>query len=118
VVSQAQYCLSLRTIAPVTETMRMPMSVASRNGISAVAAIAEDRRVLLTSHGRTVAVVDSAERMDADMRILRDAAFAVIDAAANLVSARSHVSNLSEVCEHLGLDEKAVRTRAASRRSE
>jgi len=52
----------------------MPISVAARKGVSAVAAEAAEHRVILTSLGRPVAVVDAAERLDEDIRTMRKAA--------------------------------------------
>jgi prevent-host-death family protein len=92
----------------------MPISTASRKGVSAVAAAAEDERVVLTSHGRVVAVVDSAERLDEQARLLREARLVVLDAAGDLVSSRGLVMNLDQVCERLGLDPQLVRDRATT----
>ena len=99
----------------MSPTLRIPISVAARKGVSAVAASAGDQRVLLTNHGRTVAVVDSAERIDADLRVVREAALAVLDAAANLVSDRSRKFSLDEVCARLGVDPDVVRRRSGER---
>ena len=98
-------------------SLRMPITVASRKGVSGVAAAAEDQRVVLTNHGRAVAVVDSAERIDDDLRRLREASVAVLDAAANLVSQRSSTLHLDDVCARLGLSADTVRSRVADRRS-
>ncbi|HUX70330.1 MAG TPA: hypothetical protein VMV41_07460 [Cellulomonadaceae bacterium] len=94
-------------------SLRMPMSTASRKGLSAVAASAEDQRVVLTSHGRTVAVVDSPQRAEEQARLLREASLAVLDAAADLISARGKQFDLDEVCARLGVDPERVRARAA-----
>ena len=96
----------------------MPMSTASRKGLSSVAAAAHDQRVILTSHGRTVAVVDSPERVDEDSRRIREATLAVLDAAAELVSGRSAKLDLDEVCSRLGLDPDRVRVLAETRSAE
>lgn len=93
-------------------TLRMPISTASRKGVSALAAASEEQRVVLTSHGRVVAVVDSAERLDEQVRQLREAKLAVVDIAANLVSERSGKLDLDGVCARLGIDPRAVRGRA------
>ena len=63
----------------------MPVSVASRKGVSALAHEAMDHRVILTSLGRAVAVVDSAERVDEDLRLLRQAAHTVAESVADVV---------------------------------
>ncbi len=93
----------------------MPVSSASRKGISGVVSAADDARVVLTSHGRPVAVVDSAERLDEDVRRLREASLAVVDAAAKLVSNRAKMFELDEVCARVGLDPERVRQLAAER---
>lgn len=94
---------------------RMPVSVGSRKGLSKVAAAAEEERVLLTSHGRVVAVVDSAERLDEDLRRLRRAADEVIEFAVGSATERAGKRwDLDSVCERLGLDSSLVRERARS----
>ena len=95
----------------------MPVSLASRKGVSAVAATAADRRVVLTSLGRPVAVVDSAERLDDDVRRLREAARVVVDQFADLAAGRTRSWGLADVCERLGLEEEVVRARAAQLRA-
>ena len=90
----------------------MPMSTASRKGVSAVAVAAGEQRIVLTSHGRVVAVVESAERLDEQARQVREARLAVLDAAADLVSARGSKHSLDEVCARLGIDPVRVRERA------
>lgn len=94
-------------------TTRMPVSVGSRKGLSKVVAAAEEQRVLLTNHGRVVAVVDSAERLDEDLRRLREAADSVIEMA--MGEAVGNVGkrwDLDAVCDRLGLDSATVRKRA------
>ncbi len=94
------------------------MSTAARKGISAVAAQAATERVVLVSHGRAVAVVEDAERLHAGVRLMRDAALAVLDAAADKVSDSSRKFDLDTVCTRLGLDADAVRARAEQRAQE
>lgn len=94
-------------------SIRMPISTASRKGVSGLAAAAEEQRVVLTSHGRVVAVVESAERLDDLARQIREARLAVLDAAADLVAARGVRLGLGEVCARLGVDPDVVRQRAA-----
>jgi PHD/YefM family antitoxin component YafN of YafNO toxin-antitoxin module len=96
-----------------TPSLRMSISTAARKGISAVAAAAADQRVVLTSLGRPVAVVDSAERLDEEVRRLREGARAVVDAYADLAGDREPRRSLAELCVRLGLDESTVRERAA-----
>lgn len=90
---------------------RVPMTTASRRGVSRLAADSEKNRVALTSHGRVVAVVDSAERLDADARLIRESAAAVLDAASDLVSGRGQTLTLTETCQKLGIDPERVRAR-------
>lgn len=94
--------------------LRMPVSAAARKGVSRLTVEAAERRILLTSHGRPVAVVDSAERLDGDLRRLREAARLVVGEAADGALERSPARlGLEEVCARLDLDVAAVRRRAA-----
>lgn len=97
------------------KTLRMPVTVASRKGVSAVVTDADQQRVVLTNHGRPVAVVDSAERLDESARLMREASLAVLDAAASLVSDRSEKFSLEQACARLGVDADQVRKLAAER---
>ena len=78
-----------------------------------MAAAAREQRVLLTNHGRTVAVVEAPERIDDQARMVREASLAVLDAAADLVAGRGGRFNLDEACARLGIDPQRVRDRAA-----
>ena len=109
-----QHCVLLGTIADMT-TLRMPVSTASRKGVSGVVRAAEQQRVVLTSHGRAVAVVDSAANLDEDIRRLREASLAVLDAAADLVAGRSVKFSLDDVCARLGMDADQIRSLAEKR---
>lgn len=93
------------------------MTVAARMGVSKLAAESSGRRIALTSHGRTVAVIGSAERLDEDARLMREAAAVVLDAAADIVSAKGQLLSLYEMCSRLGVDGERVRVKAAARRS-
>jgi hypothetical protein len=93
--------------------LRMPITVASRKGVSGLISDAANQRVLLTSHGRPVAAVDSAERLDEDIRLLRETRLAVLDAAADLISQRSEKFNLDQVCSRLGVNADQIRLQAA-----
>ena len=97
-------------------TLRMPITTAARKGISSVAAEAETRRVVLTSHGRPVAVVDSAERLDEDLRLVREASRSVVEAAADLALGRSGKLDLGQLSDKLGVDVERVRARATELR--
>ncbi len=94
------------------ELLQMPISVAARKGVSAVAAEASDRRVVLTSLGRPVAVVDSAARIDEQARALREGARQIIETYATAALDGAATMSLTELCARLGLDEAAVRSRA------
>lgn len=92
------------------------MSVASRMGISKLAARSAEDRVALTSHGRAVAVVESVARRDEDVRLMRESAAAVLDAAADIVSARGQLLSLDVTCSRLGVDVEKVREKATEMR--
>lgn len=96
-------------------TIRVPISVASRKGISGLVDAAERDSVLLTSHGRAVARVDGPERVEEIARQVREATLAVLDAAAELVAGRAGRLSLDEVCERVGLDAASIRAVAAER---
>ncbi len=96
--------------------LRMPVAIASRKGVSKLAAEAEAHRVVLTSHGRPIAVVDSAERLDEDLRRVREASRTVVETAGELVLGRSNQFALEDVCAKLHIDPQRVRTRAAAKR--
>lgn len=96
----------------------MPVAVAARKGVSALAAESVAHRVVLTNHGRPVAVVDSAERLDEDVRTLRETARLVTEAFGDqALDAHPAKLNLDEVCARLGLDVETVRARSLARRN-
>jgi prevent-host-death family protein len=95
----------------------MPVTTASRKGVSKLAADAEGRRIVLTSHGRPVAVVDSAERLDEDLRRIREASRSVVETAADLALGRTDRFTLEDVCAKLNVDPARVRERAAAKRA-
>jgi PHD/YefM family antitoxin component YafN of YafNO toxin-antitoxin module len=90
---------------------RMPITVASKKGVSAVAAAAQVERVVLTNHGHPVAVVDSAERIDETVRMMREAASAVLDWAASRVAGRGETMGFEELCSRAGVDPASVMSR-------
>ncbi len=102
----------------MTATMNLPVSLAARKGVSALAELSEEKRVALTSHGRVVAVVDSPARVDAEVYEVRNAAWAVVEAAADLASQRSRRYSLDELCAKVGVDAGRVRERAEQLRAE
>ncbi len=96
----------------MSESVRMPVSVASRKGVSALTHEVAGYRVVLTSLGRAVAVVDSAERIDEDLRKVREAARLVVESLAENAKGRSTMLDLDEVCARLGINVADVRARA------
>ncbi|RIT36784.1 hypothetical protein D2E76_16140 [Mycobacteroides abscessus] len=102
----------------MSSTMNLPVTLAARKGVSALAQLSETQRVALTSHGRVVAVVDSPTRVDEQAREVREAAWAVVEAAANLTAHRQNRYSLDELCAKAGVDIERVRTRAAQIRAE
>ena len=96
----------------MTKSVRVSVSVASRKGISALTREAASYRVVLTSFGRAVAVVDSAERIDEDLRKIREAARLVVESMAENAKGRSTRLDLEEVCNRLGISVADVHARA------
>ena len=96
----------------MTKSVRMSVSVASRKGISALTREAASYRVVLTSFGRAVAVVDSAERIDEDLRKIREAARLVVESLAENAKGRSTTFDLEDVCNRLGISVVDVHARA------
>jgi len=96
----------------MTEPIRVPITLASKRGVSGLAALAESNRVVLTSHGRATAVVDDAARIEEDIAKLRGATQAVLDAAGKLVAQRSNTFSLNEAITRLGFSVAEVRARA------
>ena len=113
-LTSLQHCVLPGTVADMA-ALRMPVSTASRKGVSGVVSAAEQQRVILTSHGRAVAVVDSAGNLDEDIRRLREGSLAVLDAAADLVAGRCLKFSLDDVCARLGMDADQIRSLAERR---
>ena len=99
----------------MTESVRMPVSIASRKGVSALTHEVAGYRVVLTSMGHAVAVVDSAERIDEDLRKVREAARLVVESMAETAKGRSTTLDLEEVCTRLGISIADVRARVLQR---
>ncbi len=116
--SVLQECTDMGTVATMTETIRVPMAVAARRGVSWLPEQAASKRVILTSHGRPVAIVDTAERYDEDVRKIREAAWAVLDSIGEKVAQRTASFSTDELCARLGVDPAAVRARAAQKAEE
>ena len=77
--------------------VRIPITTASRKGVSELAADAARTRIVLTKNGRPVAVVDSAERLDEDLRRIREASRWVVETAADICLGRTARGTLEEV---------------------
>jgi hypothetical protein len=107
-----QQYISVCSIADMTESVRMPVSIASRKGVSALTHEVAGYRVVLTSLGRAVAVVDTAERIDEDLRKIREAARLVVESMAENAKGRSTTLDLEEVCNRLGISVADVHARA------
>jgi hypothetical protein len=112
-VGELQECTEVCSLANMVDSLRMPVSVAARKGVSALTHEAAEHRIILTSLGRAVAVVDSAERLDEDLRRLRDAARIVVGAYADMAASRAQRFSLADACAQLGLSAEAVESRAA-----
>lgn len=93
--------------------LRVPIQEASRRGVSWLNETAAERRILLTKFGRVVAVLDSAERLDATAEKVDVAAREVVEQFADLGLARSGRRSLDDVCATLGIDPERVRERSA-----
>lgn len=96
--------------------LRVPISVASRKGVSWVNDTAHERRVVLTKHGRADAVIDSAERLDRDAVRMREAARSVVEVYADRARDRAASRSLEDVCAELGVDADRIRRRASALR--
>lgn len=70
---------------------------------------------MLFNHGKPLALVDTEERLGADMRLIRQSALSVLDDAADKVADRSISSSLEKVCANLGLDVDKVIARAKAK---
>ncbi|MGI9015908.1 MAG: hypothetical protein ACR2HR_02190 [Euzebya sp.] len=84
--------------------------------MSWLADASDGRRLVLTRFGRAAAVVDSADRLDRDLMLLRQAAEAIVTSAADMASSRTKTVDLDDICGRLGLEPAVVRARAAQLR--
>lgn len=98
--------------------LRVPISEATKRGVSWLNETATERRVLLTRFGRVNAVVDSAERLDATAAKVDAARREVVEAYADQALRRARRLRLEDVCAKLGIDADRVRARAAHLRGE
>lgn len=84
--------------------LKMPMTVAGRKGIGHLTNAASDKTVVLTNHGRPVAVVMSPQEYDEQRRISRETADSVLATGSALVG---------ECSDHM--DSEEARDRPAGR---
>lgn len=98
------------------ESLRVPISVASKRGVSWLSETAAERRVVLTRFGAAQAVVDSAERIDDGAVRIREAARLVVERYAQAGLDRSQTATLADACAKLGVDPARVRARAEALR--
>lgn len=96
--------------------LRVPISVASKRGVSWLAETAAERRLVLTRFGFPQAVVDSAERIDEGAALIRDATRLVTEHYADTAVRRTSGLNLEDACAKLGVDAARVRDRAEAAR--
>lgn len=95
-----------------TRPLRVPISEAAKRGISWVGETAAERRVVLTRFGRSTAVVDGAERLDATIAKIDLTAQAITDHFAEVADDRTGRHSFADVIDKLGLDPEAVEARA------
>lgn len=99
------------------QPLRVPISAASKRGVSWLCDTAAERRVVLTRFGAAQAVVDSAERIDAGASRIREAARLVVERYAEAGLGRAQTTNLADACAKLGLDPARIRARAEALRN-
>ncbi|MFJ2621064.1 type II toxin-antitoxin system prevent-host-death family antitoxin [Glutamicibacter sp. NPDC087344] len=92
-----QYLSSMAT----TQPLRISSTAAARRGVGFIMTQAQERPVILTSHGKPVAVVMSAAERDEQRQLLRDVELKVLDMAANLVADRSAMLTADQARERL-----------------
>lgn len=90
----------------------VPITTASRRGLSKIVSQSSETQVALTRHGQVIAAICSANQVDLNTKLVRESA-AVVDAAADLVSSRSNRFSLNETCARPGLGVDRVHARAA-----
>lgn len=104
-------------MSTVEPPLRVPITEASKRGVSWLNETAAARRVLLTRFGRVDAIVESAERFDADVAKLRTAARVVVEAFADDALTRRPRFGLDEVCDRLGIEPRRVHERSQQMRT-
>ena len=121
----------------MADTLRIPVSVAALKGVSAIAAeaaahLAGEHHLAIGLHHQQdtgagepdivktrhdLHFLISAERLDEDVRTLREAARLVTEAFADqAIDAHPAKLSIEEVCGRLGLDVETVRAKSVTRR--
>ena len=96
----------------IEQPLRVPVTEASKRGVSWLNETAASRRVLLTRFGRIDSVVDSPDRLDKVASEVADARREVVESFAEVALTRSQHHSLAEVCARLDIDPQKVRARA------
>lgn len=104
-------------MAATERPLRVPISEATKRGVSWLNDTAAERRVLLTRFGKIAAVVDSAERLDATAAKVDAARREVVEHVADVAAARARRYTLEDLCSKLSIDAERVRQRAADLRA-
>lgn len=84
------------------EQLRVPATAIARKGIGHLTDLAQDRTVLVTNHGKPVAVVESPAAHEARTAELKEAVDGVLGLAAGLVADRSSFVGAEEARKRLG----------------
>lgn len=69
--------------------LKVPARLATQKGAGYLAEQAADRTLVITSHGKPVAVVQSPEAFDEQARVLRDSAARLTEGLASILAERS-----------------------------
>lgn len=110
--AQSGYGVGMNDPEGAAETVRVPVTEAARRGVSWLAELARDRRVLLTRFGRVAAVVDSPDRFDDTAATIDRARRTVVERYADTAATRARRRSLDDACAELGLDPQRVQARA------
>jgi len=92
----------------MAEPLKLSMSEAANRGVSALARLAERQQVIMTSHGRDVAIVESPTAYEERLTAIRDAALTIIEEAGHNVNVRYSRYTLSEAYKVLGVSAKEI----------
>lgn len=84
-----------------TAELRAPATLFARKGIGHLTELAQDHTVIITNHGKRVAVVESPTAHDARAEALRQAVDGVLGIAASIVADRSSFVSADEAKRRL-----------------